>query len=334
MQFSCTNWINSVKTIPPRARVLGSEWMHPKTTTALQVALFGVLLTGLLHASTRLRATAPGPVAPVAALRPAARLPRYAPPSADRCAAIESRYRTERAAQAVCARHEDCQVAPREWADTGLDGCFLATNRALSSAPADKLAEAWLAENCLSSFALCPPITMRSLCQEGSCIAAPPEGVSEGWKRLDIEELMSVFVPAEMAEQTIKSLCGHGPRPHVWAAPGLQLRVTVSNDLGAVPFFEEEPVPDRLSLRLAGHLGPYPATWFTFHRANLSRKDMPDGTWPPYELNRSLVIDGVNALPSPFGRSITGPSTAILTLDGAQAAGTVATQILASVVMW
>jgi hypothetical protein len=308
----------------------------PNTSrTVARVALCAALLTGGLHAATR-RSHGAGDLTRAASATPAVRPAHLAVPSAGRCTDLASRYRTARAAQAACTSHEGCQVRPREWSRTGLDDCFLATSRERSPEAGDRLAGEWEAEGCLASVALCPPITPRALCQEGTCVAAPPEGIPESWQRVDSEEALSLFVPPGMVEETVHALCGNGPRVRQLAGAGLRVRIEMGNPAGYLPIDTEEPVPDRVTYRQPGRVGLHPATWISLKRAQVSSRALaPDGTWPRYEPRRILVIDGVESLPAgSWLGPRESPSSAVIVIEGERVGETVTTQILSSVTLW
>jgi hypothetical protein len=305
--------------------------MRNNARTAARIALCAALLTGVLHAATR---RSRGVVIPASAA--AARPARAASPSAERCADLASHYRTARAAQGACASHEECQVQPREWSRTRLDDCFVATSRGRSPEAGDRLAGDWEAEGCLAAVALCPPITPRAICQEGSCVAAPPEGIPESWQRVDIEEALSLFVPPGVVEETVHSLCHSGPRVRQLAGAGLRVRVEMGHPAGDLPIDTEEPVPDRVTYRQPGQVGLHPSTWISLKRAQVASQTLAaDGTWPAYAPLRMLVIDGVESFPAWSWLGSRGsPSTTVIVIEGERVGETVTTQILSSAVVW
>lgn len=193
-------------------------------------------------------------------------------------------------------------LEPRGELHTGLDGCFRAVSALRGTGPADALADAWLAEGCAGSFSLCPRVLATSACLGGRCRELPPRDVPATWRRIDVEEAFTVYVPSELEELPFVATCGNVPYTRSFRGPDVTLRIELGEDVGWLPSAVPEPgeiLPDRVLSRVEERLGDSAATRIVYRSPLVNSKETTrDGSWPRWELRRILVVRDV---PDPGG---------------------------------
>jgi hypothetical protein len=261
-------------------------------------------------------------------------------PDAFRCESLKQRYEEARSGSTVCERDEDCLLEPRGRFYTGLDGCFRMKNRKFDGLPADRIAKEWLDAGCASSFALCPPTLGSGACRAGVCMERPPLPVAEDWNRVDIAEMLSLFLPPEVIELPWTRHCGNGPALRLFQGPGLYIRVEYGYDLSYLPLTDErkdEPDAPRSVVRTKRKVGPHEATLLSFYRPDIySKATAPDGSWPPYQLVRALSMQDFDTRPpGTWGLGMgSGPVSLAIIVEGERAHEPVASHIFEWLSFW
>lgn len=222
-------------------------------------------------------------------------------PQPERCEALRRDYERQRDGAATCELDADCSLAPRGLLHTGLDGCFRAESARGDRSQADRLADAWLALGCARSYALCPVMVASSACREGRCRVTPPEHVPEGWRRVDVAETVSLFLPPDVDEVPFSPTCGDAPHTRIFRGATGAVRVEIGDDVGYLPPLVPPPgeiLPERVFVRRDERVGVHDATRIAYWSPLLASKATTrDGSWPRYDLRRALVVRGVAAPP-------------------------------------
>ena len=225
---------------------------------------------------------------------------------------------------------------------TGLDGCLRLTNRRFDLQPTEKLASAWLAAGCASSYEVCPAPPSSAICLAGACREKPPAAIAEDWLRVDIEEALTVFLPPDVVELPYSRTCGNGPAVRAFRGPGLEVRFEYGYDPSYLPLGDDgelgEPLPVRLITRAKRKIGGHDATVLMFERPLIGSKSLaPDGSWPSYGIVRALSLKGLDdRLRSGFlglGQG-TGPVSFAIIIEGERARDPVASRILDTLTLW
>jgi hypothetical protein len=176
--------------------------------TARRPAAFGVVIATILASGFALSRVEQRP--PQVAAAPARPVARFA--GRESCKKLAGAYVAERDRENHCERDEDCVVEMRGEQWTELDGCFRFRYKATSPAPADALAQAWLAGGCMSELDLCneePQVMCRKgfgakdaagdpeprMFEQGFCVERPPDPVPEDWTRNEYHHIFSLFLP-------------------------------------------------------------------------------------------------------------------------------------------
>jgi hypothetical protein len=266
--------------------------------------------------------------------------PRRGLPDAARCDQLKLEYELSRLGSDRCERDDECSLELRGGLYTGLDGCLRMSRRGFDAAPSDRIAERWLTSGCAST--LCPPLRSSAACRGGVCREKPPPPIAEDWRRVDVQEKLTLFLPPEIVEAPRASFCGNGPAVRAFHGPGLDVRVEYGYELGYLPLSDErqleEPLPFRAVARRKKTIGPYEATVLSFQAPDVNSKaTAPDGSWPRYRLVRALSVENIEALPQTglLGVGVgTGPVALAVWIEGERARDDVAERIFDTVAFW
>lgn len=120
------------------------------------------------------------------------------------CDRLAAEYRAQLKTIAACSSDSDCRATMRDPNFHDLDICFRIEGKG-ESASADSSADRWRAGGCgiprpRSCLALPQPV-----CESGICKNRRPHQVPSTWQRVEVPQVVTLFVPPEFARKPVSS---------------------------------------------------------------------------------------------------------------------------------